>query len=61
MATREKRVLRLESQDDIAYITGKRDPEEEKKQIKTPRLRCPECGRFISYKATYCKSCGAEL
>ena len=29
-------VMRIESQDDIAYLTGERKEEEEEKQIRTP-------------------------
>lgn len=32
-------VARIESQDDIAYLTGKRKAEDEEKQIKTPMPR----------------------
>jgi rRNA maturation endonuclease Nob1 len=55
--------MKLESQDDIAYLTGKRSPEEQKKQIKMPKhsLRCSSCGRFVPAGAVRCQSCGAEL
>ncbi|HID96454.1 MAG TPA: hypothetical protein EYP53_10435 [Candidatus Latescibacteria bacterium] len=61
MGCKEKRTLWLESQDDIAYLTGKRNAKEKEKQIKTSRLRCSECGRFVSHGATHCKTCGAKL
>ena len=55
--------LKLESQDDIAYLTGKRSPEEQEKQIKLPKhsLRCSSCGRFVPIGVTHCQGCGAEL
>lgn len=55
--------LKLESQDDIAYLIGKRSPEEQEKQIKMPKhsLRCPSCGRFVPLGTTHCQGCGAEL
>jgi len=63
MDSEGKAPLKLESQDDIAYLTGKRSPEEQEKQIKMPRhsLRCPSCGRFVPADAVHCQSCGAEL
>lgn len=36
---RKKPRLNLESQDDIGYLTGRRTPAEEEKQIKTPQPR----------------------
>jgi len=63
MKSERKAPLKLESQDDIAYLTGKRSPEEQKKQIKMPRysLRCPSCGRFVPAGAVRCQHCGAKL
>jgi len=63
MKSERKDPLKLESQDDIAYLTGKRSPEEQKKQIKMPRysLRCPSCGRFVPAGAVRCQHCGAKL
>ncbi|MBI2953300.1 MAG: hypothetical protein HYY30_03235 [Chloroflexi bacterium] len=36
---RRKTRLGLESQDDVGYLTGRRTPTEEEKQIKTPNPR----------------------
>ena len=52
--------MNLESQDDIAYLTGKRSPEERKKQIKYDP-RCPLCGKLVPIGATHCQNCGAEI
>jgi hypothetical protein len=35
----KKATAQLESQDDLAYITGKRDPQEAEKQVRTPAPR----------------------
>jgi len=63
MNSESKGSLEIESQDDIAYLTGKRSPEEQEKQIKMPRhsLRCSSCGRFVPADAFRCPSCGAKL
>ena len=63
MESEGKAPIKLESQDDIAYLTGKRSPEEQKKQIKMPRhsLRCSSCGRFVPAGAIRCQHCGAKL
>ncbi len=36
---RSKSVTRIESQDDIGFLTGRRSQQEEDKQIKTPAPR----------------------
>lgn len=36
---RRKTRLRLESQDDVGYLTGRRAPSEEEKQVRTPNPR----------------------
>jgi len=63
MESEGKAPMKLESQDDIAYLTGKRSPTEQEKQIKMPRygLRCPSCGRFVPADAVRCQGCGAKL
>ncbi len=44
---RKRTKLGLESQDDVGYLTGRRAPAEEEKQIKTPspRRSGPSTGR----------------
>ena len=36
---RRRLVVQLESQDDLAYVTGQHDPRESEKQIKSPAPR----------------------
>ncbi|MHB1006787.1 MAG: hypothetical protein ACYC3S_14255 [Chloroflexota bacterium] len=39
---RKRAVARLESQDDLGYVTGKHDPAEAEKQVRTPAPRRPQ-------------------
>jgi rRNA maturation endonuclease Nob1 len=59
----KKMAPRVESQDDIAYVTGRRSREEQNKQIRLPKheLRCSACGRFVASGATRCPHCGSPL
>jgi len=57
---KDKRVA-LESQDDIAYITGKRRKEGQQEQIKLPKIQCAICGLPLAVEATICPRCGTTL